>query len=172
MIIFLLIHPKNKSLQTIQSKLIKNINNNYNYNIKSLEKSKTNPLLILEIPKIELSKKIYNIESNLNNIEKNIEIISESSLENNTIILASHSGNNKNAYFNNLIKLSINDLIYIYRDKIKYTYQLDKIYYINKTGYLEISKNLTNKIILVTCSLIYQDKQLIVEGILIQTEKY
>ena len=63
-------------------------------------------LFKLEIPTINLNKNIYPIDSPLNNIEKNIEILKYSNIEKNFIILASHSGNNSNTYFNNIVNLN------------------------------------------------------------------
>lgn len=165
--IILFASPETKKTTT---KIIQDKLNNINYNYISATNQKIEDyLLIIEIPKIDLRQKVYNFDSKLNDIEKNIEILKSSSLEHNTIILASHSGTNKNAYFNNLINLSINDLIYIYRKQTKYIYKITKTYYVNKTGYLEIPKTTSNMIFLITCSTIYQDKQLIIEGILIKS---
>lgn len=105
---------------------------------------------------------MYNIDSPLNDINKNIKILSSSDLNKNSIILASHSGNSKNAYFNNLNNLENNDLIYIYHNNKKYAYQINKIYYIDKNGYLEIPEIMSNTLILITCSLKYKNKQLII----------
>ncbi len=134
--------------------------NNYinNSNIKN------NYLLILEIPKIKLKKGIYPINSKDNDISKSIIILKESNIDNNTILLASHSGTNNNAYFNNIKKLIKKDIIYIYMNNKKYTYEVTDIYYIEKNGYLEINYNLENKLILITCSTIDNKKQLIVKS--------
>lgn len=123
--------------------------------------------MVLKIPKIDLFQKIYNINSKQNNVDKNIEVLSSSNTEDNNIILASHSGTNNNAYFNKLSLLKIKDLIYIYYQNKEYIYQVTNIYYIEKTGYLEISKYSKNTLILITCSLKYNNKQLIVTSNLI-----
>ena len=100
-------------------------------------------------------------------MEINIELLKESNINNKFIILASHSGNNNNAYFKKLVYLSINDLIYIYYNSTIYTYKINKIYYINKTGYMTIDNNKSDKLILITCSKTNKTKQLIIESILI-----
>ena len=124
-------------------------------------------LLTLEIPKIDLQKKVYPLNSSLNNVDKNVEILSSSDISNNMIILASHSGTNKNAYFNDLYLLNTKDLIYIHYQNKKYVYQVSNIYYIEKTGFLEIQQSLTNTLILITCSRKYNNKQLIISSVLI-----
>lgn len=124
-------------------------------------------LLIIEIPKITLSKKVYPINSNQNNVDKNIEILASSNIPNNNFILASHSGTNKNAYFNNLHLLNNLDLIYVYYQNQKYIYQISNVYYIEKTGFLELSQDLSDALILITCSRKHDDKQLIISSKLI-----
>ncbi|MBQ6495167.1 MAG: sortase [Bacilli bacterium] len=145
------------------------IKNKIVYNKKLVNKTlpKEDYLFKLIIPKINIDKKIYNINSPKNNVEINIELLKESNINNKFIILASHSGNNNNAYFNKLVYLSINDLIYIYYNSTIYTYKINKIYYINKTGYMTIDNNKSDKLILITCSKTNKTKQLIIESILI-----
>ena len=144
--------------------------NNYINNIPSIvNNKKEEKLLTLIIPKINLNKDIYPINSSNNNINNNIKLLSSSNINKNTYILASHSGTNNNAYFNNLPNLNIKDKVYINKSNNIYTYQITNIYYINKTGYLEISKNIDNTIILITCSRIYKNKQLIIISKLINT---
>ena len=114
---------------------------------------------------------MYNINSKLNNINKNIKILEYSNLNNNFLILASHSGTNYNAYFNNLIKLNKDDLIYIKYNNFIYTYKIYNIYYIKKTGYLDVKKDLSNTLILITCSTREKDKQLIIMSTIIDTKE-
>ena len=136
-------------------------------NIKNFLRDKETPyLLILDIPKINLTKGIYNINDPNNNIDKNIKILNYSNLNNNTIFLASHSGTSNNTYFNDINNLDINDKIYIYYNKNKYTYLISKIYLIDKTGYLEKSTDIKDKLILITCSTSQTNKQLILEATL------
>ena len=136
-------------------------------NIKNFLRDKETPyLLILDIPKINLTKGIYNINDPNNNIDKNIKILNYSNLNNNTIFLASHSGTSNNTYFNNIKDLDVKDKIYIYYNQIKYTYIVSKIYLIDKTGYLEENVNIKDRLILITCSTIHDNKQLILEATL------
>lgn len=136
-----------------------------------MNNNKEKYLLLLEIPTIKLSKEVYPINSKLNNVDKNIEILSQSKINKNFLILASHSGTSRNAYFNNLEKLSNDDLIYIYYKNNKYIYQIKTIYYIDKTGYLKIKDDLKNTLILITCSTKFHKKQLIISSELINIIK-
>lgn len=138
---------------------------------KYKNKEKNNYLMIIEIPKINLYKGIYRQEEKKNNISQNIKILEYSNLSSNTIFLAAHSGSSYNAFFNNIIDLYINDEIYVYYNNNKYTYLVSNKYYIEKTGYLEIENNLENKLILITCSLTYTNKQLIIISSLSKTEQ-
>ena len=65
------------------------------------------------------------------------------------------------AYFNNLINLNINDIANIYYNNTKYTYKLDNIYEIEKTGMASIIKNKNlSTLTLITCK-INTNKQII-----------
>lgn len=125
---------------------------------KIITKETTNEekyLLTLEIPKIKLKRKIYNLESKNNNVNKNIELLKpfiEPSNKNGIIILAGHNGNSNVSYFNKLYKLTINDNIIIEYKQKKYVYQIVNIYDILKTGKALIkTSNYNNIIVLITC---------------------
>ena len=79
------------------------------------------------------------------------------------MILASHSGTSKVAFFNNLKNITINDLVYIYYDNIKYKYKVIKKYQIKKTGYFNM-QNKENKtlLVLITCNQNNSKKQIVV----------
>ena len=129
---------------------------------------------IIEIPKINLKKGFFNINSIYNNVNYGIEIIKDSIMpneSNSNLILASHSGNSRASYFNNINKLALNDHIYIYYDNIKYTYKIINIYSIEKNGYLNINNDKNNTLTLITCKK-RTNKQLIIIGILIDTMIY
>lgn len=107
-------------------------NNNINY------------LAVIEIPKINLRKGLYNVNSSNNNVNRNIEILKESNMpdyQNGNFILASHSGYGSIAYFRNLNKLSINDEVYIYYSGKKYIYKVSDVYEIEKTGKTSIKRD-------------------------------
>ena len=134
--------------------------------IEDIKKENTKDLLgTLSIKKINLlNKPIYNLKSSKNNIEKNITILKESIFSQNSsiIILAAHSGNGEFAYFKNLHKLKINDLIIFHHHDEDYTYQIKDIYEQNKNGSIHINKKYQHELILTTCSK-NKNKQLIIE---------
>lgn len=127
----------------------------------------------ITINKINLSQKIYPQNDRLNNIEKNVTILNysaEPSEENSIIFIAAHSGTGKLAYFKNLDKLDINDIITLTYKNIDYTYQIKDIWETNKDGNISVEKEKSNQLILTTCSPTKDNYQLIINSILIKKE--
>ncbi len=121
------------------------------------------------ISKIGLNRPLYSLNSKLNTVDKNIEILKNSDMPdviNGNFILAAHNGYSLISYFHNLHKLQIGDEVNInYNDK-KYTYRVSKIYDVIKTGKVAVKrdKNKTT-ITMITCK--DDDKQLVVIGYLV-----
>lgn len=119
----------------------------------------------LNIPKINLNKKIYEIGNTLNKVDKNIELILD---DTNNFILVGHNGNASISYFKDLEKLSIGDLIYFnYKGKL-YIYRLSKIYEITKNGYFKKEKYEVSVINLITCKTNSDTLQIVYVGFLIE----
>ena len=146
-------------------------------NETKLEDNKQNDIFmaVLEIPKINLKRGIYDKSNINNNVDKNIFILNESILPseevNSHILLASHSGNSYISYFRNLYKLNINDKVYFYYQGIKYIYEISDKYEIEKTGTIKLSFDNHDDITLITC-INNTNKQLIYRGILIEKIEY
>ena len=138
-------------------------------------KSNEHYIAIIEIPKISLKKGLYTINSKLNDVNKNIQILKESTMpneENSNLILASHSGSSRKSYFKNINKLENKDLIYIYYNNIIYTYKVVDKYEIEKTGYAVIKENTNKKVLtLITCK-INTNKQIVIVSELIDEKSY
>ena len=149
--------------------------NTYKKNIVSMDKMSDNNeyeeniidsyLGVISIPKINLKQGFYDIDNPLNNVDKNIELIKDSSMpyvENGSLILAAHSGNDRVSYFKNLYKLKIDDEIEIIINKSKYLYKLIDIYEVKKTGSIRLHdiSNITS-LVLVTCSNFNDDLQVV-----------
>lgn len=127
---------------------------------------KSDYLMVLEITKINLKQGIYNKNDIRNTIDQNVSILSESikiDNQNSLLILAAHSGNSIYSFFKDLNKIELNDEIFIYYEKQKYIYIINKIYEIPKTNSLEFPKIKNNKIVLVTC--LDDDNYLIIEAV-------
>ena len=117
--------------------------------------TKNNYIAVIEIPKIKLKKGFYAYGNPKNNVNQNIQVIETSTMPDvkcGNLILASHSGTSKIAYFKNLYKLEKGDIAYVYFNDIQYTYQLLYIYSEKKDGQISIrrEKNQTN-LTLITC---------------------
>ena len=145
---------------------------------KSIEINDTNDnvnnvFAVISIPKINLEKGLYNIDSAENNVKYNVEILKGSIMPNefySHLFLASHSGSNYNAYFNNLPKLELNDKIYILFNGVKYTYEINSIFEVEKDGKIEINDtNNVKMLTLITCH-IGTNKQIVVNSYLINED--
>ena len=83
----------------------------------------------LSIPKINLTKGFLDKRSSENDVEKNILVVEGSSypdVEKGNLILAGHSGTGWKAFFNDLYKLTTNDIAEITYKNKKYTYKITK----------------------------------------------
>lgn len=111
---------------------------------------------ILEIPKINLKRGFLDINSRYNNVDYNITIIQGSSFpdkDNNNLILAAHSGICSVCFFNDLYKLGLNDVAYLYYNNIKYQYKIVNIYEVEKDGTVAIYRNYNKSTLtLITCT--------------------
>lgn len=132
--------------------------------------SNTNYIAVIKIPKIGLERGLYSKDSSYNNVNKNIQILNESSypdVDGGNFILASHSGNSRISYFRKLDKLETDDEISIFYNGSEYKYKVVNIYDIEKTGSANIVRNAskttltlitcrhnTNKQIIVICELV------------------
>ena len=141
--------------KNIVRNLEKNDIKNNKVNVSKVNNKTVDYKAILSIPKIDLVGKIYDINSKLNDVSKNIQVISPSTfpdVENSNLILASHSGNSKISYFKNLDKLILDDDVYLYYQDKKYEYKVKDIYNQEKDGEIEIIKNKnTDTLSLITC---------------------
>ncbi len=110
----------------------------------------------LEIPKISFKRGFYNIDSNLNNVESNIQVIKGSDMPditNGNLIIAGHSGTGWKAFFRNLYKLEIGDTAIVTYNGLTYTYKITNIYKQKNTGKIAIKRNYDkNTLTLVTCT--------------------
>lgn len=122
----------------------------------------------LYIPKINLKKNLFKVNSKKNNIEYNVEVLKESIFpneDNSIIFLAAHSGNGNNAYFSDLKLLTNGDIIILSYNNTIYKYVVINKKEIIKNGYITGNRNNNDEIILTTCS-DNLGKQLIINGIL------
>lgn len=114
-----------------------------------------NYIAVLKIPEIDLEKGLASKDSYWNNVNRNIQILSESDMpdvENGNVILASHSGNGKISYFRKLNKLQNDDIVSIFYNGKEYKYKMVNSYEIEKNGYAHIVRNKEKSTLtLITC---------------------
>ena len=110
----------------------------------------------LEIPKIKFKRGFYNIESTLNTVETNIEIIKGTDMPdvtNGNLIIAGHSGTGWKAFFKDLYKLEVGDEATVTYAGLNYTYKITNIYKQQNTGKVSIRRNYDkNTLTLITCT--------------------
>lgn len=112
-------------------------------------------IAVLEIPKLNLKRGIYAKDSKLNNVDKNIKILKESSMpdeEKGNVMLAAHSGTAYVSFFKNLPRLMYGEQSIIYYQGRKYNYSLRNSYEIEKNGVAHIIRNNEKSTLtLITC---------------------
>lgn len=133
-----------------------------------INSNEENILLEIYIPRIKLKKCVYNIDSSLNDVDYNVEILEASDVANNLFFLAAHSGSGQASYFDDLVYLEKGDIIWVNKNEEKYGFVVEEMFYIQKDGYFNVSYNVEgNMLFLITCSLKYVDRQLIIRSRLI-----
>ena len=110
----------------------------------------------LEIPKIKFRRGFYNIDSKLNTVEANIEIIKGSEMPdvtNGNLIIAGHSGTGWKAFFKDLYKLEAGDEAIVTYAGVNYKYKITNIYKEKNTGTVSIKRNYDKTTLtLITCT--------------------
>lgn len=122
----------------------------------------------LKIKKLNINQPLYKLDSEKNNIEKNVTILKDSIMpdqKESIVFLAAHSGTGKTAYFEELNQLTVGDIINLEYKNKKYEYQINKIWEENKNGYIHINKEDSNQLVLTTCSPTKINKQLVINSI-------
>ena len=153
----LLIYTNETNTKSIKTTNIEKNTNTGNYISSINEQDET--IGTLTIDKINLSRNIYNINSSHNNVEENVTILND---DENLIVLAAHSGPGYIAYFDDLDKLSLNDIINLTYKNKKLIYKITNIEEQAKDGTIEINKTNTKRLILTTCSKKDKTKQLVI----------
>ena len=154
----LLIYDNEKDIKSISTTNIeRNTNTSY---ISTINKEENDEIIgTLTIDKLNLSKNIYNINSSHNNVEENVTILND---DINLIVLAAHSGPGYIAFFNDLDKLELNDIVNLTYNNKNLVYKVTNIEEQAKDGNIEINKTDKQRLILTTCSKKDKGKQLVV----------
>ena len=151
----LLIYNNEKDIKSISTTNIeRNTNTSY---ISTKENDKI--VGTLTINKINLSKDIYDIDNTHNNVDENVTVLND---DINLIVLAAHSGPGYIAFFDDLDKLELNDIIKLNFKGKDLEYKVTNIEEQVKDGTIEINKTNKQRLILTTCSKKDKGKQLVV----------
>ncbi len=123
----------------------------------------------LYIKNIHLKENLYELNSYLNNVDRNIavlEITNEPNKNNSLIVIAAHSGTGHIAYFKDLDKVKKNDLIILTYKNKTYNYIVNDIWNEKKTGNIKVPDNEKNQLVLTTCTPHKDNYQLIINCLL------
>ena len=91
-----------------------------------------------------------------------------SDISNDLYFFASHSGGGSGSYFDDLIYLEKGDIVFIDESGIRKIFVIEDLFYIYKNGYFDVSYSSKGDVLfLFTCSVKYNDKQLVVRAKLI-----
>lgn len=130
--------------------------NNDKNNSSTTSSSKDDYLGRLMIPKINFNRSFYKIDSEYNDVDKNIQVMKGSSLpdvDGGNLIIAGHSGNVWFSFFKNLYKLKKGNNAYVYYNDTKYTYKVVDIYNVKKNGKVTVKRDRTKRTMtLITCT--------------------
>lgn len=142
---------------------------------KEVKKEIYNYIGVLEIPKINFKRGFLEINDKNNTVNKNIQVLKDSTMpniDNHLLIIAGHSGNGRTAFFKDIDKLKKKDKLYVYYENKKYIYEITKIYEEEKDGNISIGKNNYSTLVLTTCSQTDDDKQLVIISKYIDNTNY
>lgn len=142
------------------------LNHNTTQSINSYFKNETSfnykSDFVIEIPKIKLKSVIRKADKNFKNLNKSL-VYYEYDNYKEKIIVFGHSGVGYGTYFNMLDELYINDYLYLYKDKLKITYIVNKKYSIYDTELNILKNDKKNTLLLITCEKSNKSKRLVVE---------
>ena len=110
---------------------------------------------------------LYDLNSGLNDVDSNVEILDDSIIEKNLFFIVGHSGTGDKCFFNRVRELLIGDYVYIVKGDVVLIYKVLNSYFIPKDGYMKSDGCSSNFLYLVTCDIYNNNRQLIVEGILV-----
>jgi len=121
---------------------------------------------IIMIDKIDLLIRDFNKTS----LENGLKLHEISKHQNNALVIMGHSGIGRNALFNDLDKLNVNDTIIILKKNSQRTYLIEEIYWHPKGTNLKIN-NSFERLYLITCDKLNMKKQLIISSKMVKNEE-
>lgn len=146
---YLFYHTETRKIEINKSKTLETAKKSYGW---------------LTIPRIHLSQELFPLGNEHNNIEEHVTILKREKPKKNSpskIVLAAHSGDAPNSYFNELETLRQNDILQLKIEENQTEYQVVQTYLEPKTGVIHLKHSQNDILILTTCSVKQKGKQFI-----------
>lgn len=145
-------------LNSSNDKMVKayfNNNSSFNYNGD----------MVLSIPSINLETVVKKADNEFKLLDRYLVYYKNNNYKAGIVILG-HSGMGYGTYFNRLDELDNKSNVYIYKDKLKLTYQFKEKMDVKETQINILTSAKANELILITCKKSVKDERLVVKLVL------
>ena len=145
-------------LNSSNDKMVKayfNNNSSFNYNGD----------MVLNIPSINLETVVKKADDKFKLLDRYLVYYKNNNYKEGIVILG-HSGMGYGTYFNRLDELDNKSDVYIYKDKLKLTYQFKEKMDVKETQINILNSAKANELILITCKKSVKDERLVVKLVL------
>ena len=145
-------------LNSSNDKMVKayfNNNSSFNYNGD----------MVLDIPSINLETVVKKADDKFKLLDRYLVYYKNNNYKKGIVILG-HSGMGYGTYFNRLDELDNKSNVYIYKDKLKLTYQFKEKMDVKETQINILNSAKANELILITCKKSVKDERLVVKLVL------
>lgn len=145
-------------LNSSDDKMVKayfNNNSSFNYNGD----------MVLDIPDISLKNIVKKSDDKFKLLDRYLVYYKNNNYKKGIVILG-HSGMGYGTYFNRLDELDNKSNVYIYKDKLKLTYQFKEKMDVKETQTDILNSAKANELILITCKKSVKDERLVVKLVL------
>lgn len=145
-------------LNSSNDKMVKayfNNNSSFNYNGD----------MVLDIPDISLKNIVKKSDDKFKLLDRYLVYYKNNNYKKGIVILG-HSGMGYGTYFNRLDELDNKSDVYIYKDKLKLTYQFKEKMDVKETQTDILNSAKANELILITCKKSVKDERLVVKLVL------
>ena len=121
--------------------------------------------MVLDIPDISLKNIVKKSDDKFKLLDRYLVYYKNNNYKEGIVILG-HSGMGYGTYFNRLDELDNKSNVYIYKDKLKLTYQFKEKMDVKETQINILNSAKANELILITCKKSVKDERLVVKLVL------
>ncbi len=121
--------------------------------------------MVLSIPSINLKNVVKKADNEFKLLDRYLVYYKNNNYKDGIVILG-HSGMGYGTYFNRLDELDNKSDVYIYKDKLKLTYQFKEKMDVKETRTDVLNSTKANELILITCKKSVKDERLVVKLVL------